>query len=110
MRVWNWQGNAGKDGGMTSPTRARPLAIVVLAAGKGTRMKSDLHKVLHPIAGRAMIDHLLASAAELAPLRQVVWICWKTRSKPWCDKNWIFLRAKVYCNPHRPLKLSRRFG
>ena len=48
------------------------LAIVVLAAGKGTRMKSDVHKVLHPIAGRAMIDHLLASAAELAPTRQVV--------------------------------------
>ena len=51
---------------------ATPLAIVVLAAGKGTRMKSDLHKVLHPIAGRAMIDHLLASTAELAPERQVV--------------------------------------
>ena len=49
-----------------------PLAIVTLAAGKGTRMKSDRHKVLHPIAGRAMIDHLLASAAELAPVRSVV--------------------------------------
>jgi bifunctional UDP-N-acetylglucosamine pyrophosphorylase/glucosamine-1-phosphate N-acetyltransferase len=49
-----------------------PLAIVVLAAGKGTRMKSDRHKVLHPIAGRAMIDHLLAGAAELSPQRQVV--------------------------------------
>ena len=35
-------------------------------------MKSDLHKVLHPIAGRAMIDHLLASAAELGAERQVV--------------------------------------
>ena len=53
-------------------TAANPLAIVVLAAGKGTRMKSDRHKVLHPIAGRAMIDHLLASAAELTPARQVV--------------------------------------
>ena len=53
-------------------TENSPLAIVVLAAGKGTRMKSDKHKVLHPIAGRAMIDHLLASAAELAPARQVV--------------------------------------
>jgi bifunctional UDP-N-acetylglucosamine pyrophosphorylase/glucosamine-1-phosphate N-acetyltransferase len=50
----------------------RPLAIVVLAAGKGTRMKSDLHKVLHPIAGRPMVEHLLASAAELAPERTVV--------------------------------------
>jgi len=49
-----------------------PLAIIVLAAGKGTRMKSDLHKVLHPIAGRPMLMHLMASAAQLAPDRQVV--------------------------------------
>ncbi len=49
-----------------------PLAIIVLAAGKGTRMKSNLHKVLHPIAGRPMLDHLLASAAELTPALQVV--------------------------------------
>ncbi|MBW8783903.1 MAG: NTP transferase domain-containing protein, partial [Novosphingobium sp.] len=49
-----------------------PLAIVILAAGKGTRMKSDLHKVLHPIAGRPMLEHLLASTAELAPERQIV--------------------------------------
>jgi bifunctional UDP-N-acetylglucosamine pyrophosphorylase / glucosamine-1-phosphate N-acetyltransferase len=49
-----------------------PLAIVTLAAGKGTRMKSDLHKVLHPIAGRPMIEHLLASAAELSPACSVV--------------------------------------
>ena len=53
-------------------TASPDLAIVVLAAGKGTRMKSDLHKVLHPIAGRPMLEHLLASAAELAPQRQVV--------------------------------------
>ena len=49
-----------------------PLAIVTLAAGKGTRMKSNLHKVLHPIAGRPMIEHLLVSAAELNPARSVV--------------------------------------
>ena len=53
-------------------TTAAPLAVVILAAGKGTRMKSDLHKVLHPIAGRPMLLHLMASAAELAPARQVV--------------------------------------
>ena len=56
---------------MTHESRP-PLAVVVLAAGKGTRMKSDLHKVLHPIAGRPMLEHLLASVAELAPERQVV--------------------------------------
>lgn len=49
-----------------------PLAIVTLAAGKGTRMKSSLHKVLHPIAGRPMIEHLLANAEELRPARSVV--------------------------------------
>lgn len=49
-----------------------PLAIVILAAGKGTRMKSDLHKVLHPIAGRPMLEHLLHSAARLDPQVQVV--------------------------------------
>ena len=50
----------------------RQVAVVVLAAGQGTRMKSDLHKVLHPIAGRPMLLHLLASAAELDPARTVV--------------------------------------
>ena len=50
----------------------RPLAAVVLAAGKGTRMNSSRHKVLHEIAGRPMIEHLLASLAELAPARTVV--------------------------------------
>ena len=43
----------------------RPIAAIVLAAGKGTRMKSDTHKVLHPVAGRPMIRHLLAALGEL---------------------------------------------
>ena len=54
---------------MTSASK--PLALV-LAAGKGTRMKSDLHKVLHPIAGRPMLEHLLDSARKLTPEREVV--------------------------------------
>jgi bifunctional UDP-N-acetylglucosamine pyrophosphorylase/glucosamine-1-phosphate N-acetyltransferase len=48
------------------------LATIILAAGKGTRMKSDLHKVLHPIAGRPMLDHLMASAGQLNPAHTVV--------------------------------------
>ncbi|MES3095388.1 bifunctional UDP-N-acetylglucosamine diphosphorylase/glucosamine-1-phosphate N-acetyltransferase GlmU [Sphingomonas aerolata] len=48
------------------------IAVIILAAGKGTRMKSDLHKVLHPIAGRPMLHHLVASAATLHPARTVV--------------------------------------
>jgi bifunctional UDP-N-acetylglucosamine pyrophosphorylase/glucosamine-1-phosphate N-acetyltransferase len=48
------------------------LAIVVLAAGKGTRMKSDLHKVLHPIAGRPMLLHLLGAIGALGVARTVI--------------------------------------
>ena len=53
-------------------TSARPVAAIILAAGKGTRMKSDLHKVLHPIAGRPMLEHLLASVGALGAERIVV--------------------------------------
>ena len=45
------------------------VAVVILAAGKGTRMKSDLPKVLHPLAGKPMIRHVLDSAARLNPAR-----------------------------------------
>ena len=48
------------------------FAAVILAAGKGTRMKSDLHKVLHPIAGRSMLHHLMASVDALSPAHKVV--------------------------------------
>jgi bifunctional UDP-N-acetylglucosamine pyrophosphorylase/glucosamine-1-phosphate N-acetyltransferase len=53
-------------------TTSHPFAAVILAAGKGTRMKSETHKVLHKIAGRAMLDHLMASVAELGPQRTAV--------------------------------------
>ncbi|MGC6401737.1 bifunctional UDP-N-acetylglucosamine diphosphorylase/glucosamine-1-phosphate N-acetyltransferase GlmU [Sphingomonas sp. FW199] len=50
----------------------QPIAAIILAAGKGTRMKSDTHKVLHPVAGRPMLLHLLASVDALSPERRVV--------------------------------------
>ncbi len=50
----------------------RPIAAIILAAGQGTRMKSAKHKVLHPVAGRPMLLHLLASLSDLKPERQVV--------------------------------------
>ncbi|WP_370152770.1 bifunctional UDP-N-acetylglucosamine diphosphorylase/glucosamine-1-phosphate N-acetyltransferase GlmU [Ferrovibrio sp.] len=50
----------------------RAVAVVVLAAGQGTRMKSRLPKVLHPVAGRPMLNHVLDAAAALKPDRVVV--------------------------------------
>ena len=46
--------------------------VVVLAAGKGTRMKSAMPKVLHPVAGRRMLDHVLAAAGSLNPASVIV--------------------------------------
>lgn len=48
------------------------LAIVVLAAGLGTRMKSARPKVLHEIAGRSMLGHVLSAVATLDPERVVI--------------------------------------
>ncbi len=50
----------------------RSLAVIVLAAGQGTRMRSSLPKVLHEVAGKAMVRHVLDAAAELKPQRSVV--------------------------------------
>jgi bifunctional UDP-N-acetylglucosamine pyrophosphorylase / glucosamine-1-phosphate N-acetyltransferase len=61
--------------GLTSPSanlRPVPLAAVVLAAGKSTRMKSALPKVLHLIAGRPILGHILHTLKTLGAARSVV--------------------------------------
>jgi bifunctional UDP-N-acetylglucosamine pyrophosphorylase/glucosamine-1-phosphate N-acetyltransferase len=50
----------------------RPRAAVILAAGKGERMKSPRPKVLHPVGGRTMLDHAIDTALELKCSRVVV--------------------------------------
>ena len=50
----------------------RDSAVVVLAAGAGTRMRSDTPKVLHPLAGRSMLAHALHAVAKAAPHHLVV--------------------------------------
>ena len=55
----------------TAQGTPRPAAIIVLAAGKGTRMKSKTPKILHGIGGRSMLGHALRVARELDPERLV---------------------------------------
>ncbi len=52
---------------MTEPAAARPAAVVVLAAGSGTRMRSKTMKVLHPLCGRSMIGHVVQAALSVRP-------------------------------------------
>src|SRR5579872_4512492 len=53
-------------------TDQRRFAVVILAAGQGTRMRSDTHKVLHPIASRPMLLHLLDRVDKLGADKKVV--------------------------------------
>ena len=48
------------------------LATIILAAGKGKRMDSDLPKVLHPLAGKPLIEHVLSAAEYLQPDKTIV--------------------------------------
>jgi bifunctional UDP-N-acetylglucosamine pyrophosphorylase / glucosamine-1-phosphate N-acetyltransferase len=58
---------------MTQPHQRRSLLVLVLAAGKGTRMKSAMPKVLHQVGGRSMMGHVLALAdCVMAEHRAVV--------------------------------------
>ena len=63
---------------VATPAAAKSLpansvaAVVILAAGQGTRMKSALPKVLHAISGRTLLGHVMAAAAELEPNRTCV--------------------------------------
>ncbi|WP_135503489.1 bifunctional UDP-N-acetylglucosamine diphosphorylase/glucosamine-1-phosphate N-acetyltransferase GlmU [Roseovarius aestuariivivens] len=49
-----------------------PTSLIILAAGQGTRMKSDLPKVLHPIAGAPMLIHAMRAGAALTPDHTIV--------------------------------------
>ena len=68
-RLWRL-GNPRAIGPRVSQTP--DFAVVILAAGQGTRMRSDMHKVLHPIAGRPLLLHLLDRVDGLGAQKRVV--------------------------------------
>lgn len=65
----------GQSAAIEEPNRvsaAGPAAVIVLAAGEGTRMKSPVPKTLHRVCGQTMLGHCLAAAAGLSPDRLIV--------------------------------------
>jgi len=53
------------------------LSIIILAAGKGTRMDSDLPKVLHTINGLTMIEHVIKKTKKLNPWKVLIVVGYK---------------------------------
>ena len=64
---------------------ANNLQILILAAGKGTRMNSDLPKVLHKVIGIPMIDHVIGKASLLRPKSITIMV----------NENLIFLKKNI---------------
>jgi bifunctional UDP-N-acetylglucosamine pyrophosphorylase / glucosamine-1-phosphate N-acetyltransferase len=61
------KGKSTRSSAARRATQARPLAVIILAAGAGKRMKSALPKVLQPLAGKALLQHVLDVARSLNP-------------------------------------------
>jgi bifunctional UDP-N-acetylglucosamine pyrophosphorylase/glucosamine-1-phosphate N-acetyltransferase len=61
-----------RAGGEDKTGAFAPAAVVILAAGEGTRMKSRTPKVLHTLAGRSLLGHAIAAAGDLEPRQLVV--------------------------------------
>lgn len=75
LRTYDHGLRSGEEWHLVSPqdtTSFSPAAVIVLAAGAGTRMKSKIPKILHPIGGVSMVGHALAAAKGLTPERLAV--------------------------------------
>jgi len=57
---------------MSLPDQLLPIDVIIMAAGKGTRMQSSVPKVLHRLAGRALLGHVFDCAAQLSARRAVI--------------------------------------
>src|SRR6202166_3442140 len=60
-----------KSGKAVSSATAPRVAIAIMAAGKGTRLKSQLPKVLHEVGGKPLLAHVIAAASHVVPADDV---------------------------------------
>ncbi|HEX6905785.1 MAG TPA: NTP transferase domain-containing protein, partial [Terriglobales bacterium] len=55
----------------SGPRTSGKFAVAILAAGKGTRLKSRYPKVLHHVGGKSLLAHVVAAATNICPAKQV---------------------------------------
>ncbi len=60
-----------KKSGKTASAGSTRLAVAIMAAGKGTRLKSQLPKVLHEVGGNALLEHVIRAALRIVPAKDV---------------------------------------
>jgi bifunctional UDP-N-acetylglucosamine pyrophosphorylase/glucosamine-1-phosphate N-acetyltransferase len=86
------------------PTRSpRSLAVVVLAAGMGKRMKSSRPKVLHEVVGRPVLWHVLRAAAATKPAKLIVVVHNARRQVEDAVRSWNLTPAPVFVDQGKPL-------
>ncbi|MFB3738628.1 MAG: bifunctional UDP-N-acetylglucosamine diphosphorylase/glucosamine-1-phosphate N-acetyltransferase GlmU [Candidatus Velamenicoccus archaeovorus] len=88
---------------MPTTTSPRPLAAVVLAAGKGKRLKSSLPKVLHPVCGRPLLWHALRNALAARPSRIVIVVANGAERVEEAVRSWGIVPEPVFVHEGEPL-------
>jgi bifunctional UDP-N-acetylglucosamine pyrophosphorylase/glucosamine-1-phosphate N-acetyltransferase len=88
----------------------KPLAIVILAAGKGTRMKSALPKVLHPLLGKPMLGYVLETAKGLNPSKTFIVIGHQADRVAESFPKWpaVFIRQVPQLGTGHALQVTRK--
>jgi bifunctional UDP-N-acetylglucosamine pyrophosphorylase/glucosamine-1-phosphate N-acetyltransferase len=88
----------------------KPLAVVILAAGKGTRMKSDLPKVLHPLLGKPMLSYVLDTAMDLRPQRNLLVVGYQAERLMEAFKVWpgIFVKQSQQLGTGHALQTAQK--
>ncbi|MDB9943583.1 bifunctional UDP-N-acetylglucosamine diphosphorylase/glucosamine-1-phosphate N-acetyltransferase GlmU, partial [Octadecabacter sp.] len=91
------------------------VALIILAAGKGTRMKSDLPKVLHSIAGAPLLIHAMKSGASLEPDRTVIVAghgaqAVEAAAKDWSDDAEVVLQTEQLGTGHAVAQAAAALG
>src|SRR5947209_11323791 len=63
---------SGSAGAGSRPASSSPrVAVAIMAAGKGTRLKSQLPKVLHEVGGKPLLEHVIRAAKRIVPAQDV---------------------------------------
>jgi bifunctional UDP-N-acetylglucosamine pyrophosphorylase / glucosamine-1-phosphate N-acetyltransferase len=88
----------------------KPLSVVILAAGKGTRMKSDLPKMLHPLLGKPMVGYVLDAAKSLKPAKNIMVVGHQAERVREAFRGWIgtFVNQSPQLGTGHALKVTQK--